>query len=102
MPKRTDDTHHVRRGDADVELGPTALDLFGQFRPADFVGAGRLGLVDLVALGEDDHAERLADSVGQHDRAADQLVGLLGIDAQAHDDLDRLVELGRVEGLQQR
>ena len=68
---------------------------------ADLVGAGRLGLVDLVALGEDHRPQRPADAVRQHDRAADQLVGLLGVDPQPHDDLDGLVELRGVEGLQQ-
>ena len=55
-----------------------------------------------VALGEHDDALRLADAVRQHDRAADELVGLLGIDAQPHRDLDRLVELRVVELLEQR
>jgi len=31
---------------------------------------------------------------GQHDRAAHHLVGLLGVDAELHGDVDRLVELG--------
>ena len=45
---------------------------------ADVVGAGGLGRFGQVALGEHDHALRLADAVRQHDRAADDLVGLLG------------------------
>ena len=52
LAQRADDAHHVRRGDADVEVGPAALDLLRQLRAADLVRAGRLGLVDLVALGE--------------------------------------------------
>ena len=100
LAQRADHAHHVGRGDADVEIGPAALDLFGQFRPADFVGPGGLGLVDLVALGEHHHPQRLADAVGQHDRAAHQLVGLLRVDAQPDRDLDRLVELRGVEGFQ--
>ena len=64
LAQRTDNAHHVRSGNADVEIGPAALDLLGQLRPADFVGPGGLGLVDLVALGEDDHPQRLADAVG--------------------------------------
>ena len=54
--QRTDDAHHVGRGDAHVELGPAALDLLGQFRSARLIGAGRLGFVDLVALGDHDDA----------------------------------------------
>src|SRR5690606_28157319 len=30
----------------------------------------------------------------QHDRATNQLVGLLGVDAQLHSDVDGLIELG--------
>ena len=58
LAQRADHAHHVGRGDAHVEIGPAALDLLGQFRPADFVGPGRLGLVDLVALGEHHHPQR--------------------------------------------
>ena len=100
LPERADQAHHVRRGDAHVELGPAVLDLLGQVFLADDVGAGGLGGFGQVALGEHGHALRLADAVRQHDRAADDLVGLLGIDPQAHVDLDRLVELGRAEFLQ--
>ena len=56
---------------------------------ADFVGPGGLGRLGHVPLGEHDHPLRLADAVRQHDRAADDLIGLLGIDAQADGDLDR-------------
>ena len=41
------------------------------------VGAGRLGLALLLALGEDEDAERLTGAVRQHDGAADHLVGVL-------------------------
>ena len=64
------------------------------------VGAGRLGLVGLRALGEHHHALLLADAVRQHDRAADDLVGLRGVDAQPDRDLDRLIELRAVETLE--
>ena len=66
-----------------------SFDLLGQFLAADFIGAGRFGFLGLVAFGEHDHALRLADAVRQHDRAADHLIGLLGVDAQADRDLDR-------------
>ena len=33
--QRADELHHVRRGDADVEVGPAALDLLGQVLLAD-------------------------------------------------------------------
>ena len=91
-----DQAHHVGRGDHRVELGPVLLlDLLDQVLGADGVGAGGLGLVGLVALGEDDDALALAGAVRQHDRAADHLVGVLGVDAQADGDVDALVELRR-------
>ena len=94
LPSRPTDPHHVRGGDHGVEVQPAALDLLRQVVAADEVGAGLLGLADLLAAGEDQHARRLAQAVRQHHRAADHLVGVLGVDAQAHGDLERLVELG--------
>ena len=57
-------------------------------------GAGGLGLVRLGGLGEDQHAGHLAGAVGEHDGAADLLVGVTGVNAQLHVQLDGLVELG--------
>ena len=59
LAQRADDAHHVRGGDAHVEVGPAALDLLGQLGPAHLVRPGGLGLVDLVALGEHDHPQLL-------------------------------------------
>ncbi len=58
------------------------------------------GLVGLRALGEHDHSLLLADAVRQHDRAADDLLGLRVVDAQPDRDLDRLVELRAFEALE--
>src|SRR5205814_10409509 len=52
-----------------------------------------LSLALLVALSDHEHALRLAGAVREHGRAADHLVGVLGIDAEEHRQLDRLVEL---------
>jgi hypothetical protein len=54
------------------------------------------------ALSENRHPLGLAGAVGQHDRATHDLIGLLGIDAQLHRDIDRLVELGLGAFLDQR
>ena len=51
----------------------------------------------LVAAGDDQHFLRLAESVRQNDRAADHLVGVLGIDAEAHVHFDGLIELGELD-----
>ena len=65
-----------------------------QVHAADIVGAGCLGLVRLVALGEHQDADGLAGAVGQNDGAADLLVSVTGVNAQLDVQLDGLVELG--------
>ena len=72
----------------------SALHLGRELLAADQVGAGLLGLLDLFAGGEDGDPRRATGAVGQHDRAPDHLVGVLRVDAQAHRDVDGLVELG--------
>ena len=79
---------------------------FGHLRhhvvAAGEVGAGLLGLALLVALGEHEHAHRLTGAVREDERAADHLVGVLGIDSQANGEVDRLVELGELRLLDER
>ena len=66
----------------------------------DEVGAGSFGSGGQVSLGEDGHALRPAYAVGKHHAAADNLVGLFGIDPQPNVDFDRLIELRRAKLLQ--
>ena len=70
------------------------LDSSDELVGADDVGASGLSLAGLVALSEDSDADGLAGAVRQGDGAADVLVGLAGIDAEAEVNLDGLVELG--------
>ena len=75
-------------GDDHVEVEPVLLlDLLGQIGLAHVIGAGLLGCVGLVALGEDQHAGHLAGAVGEHDGAADLLVSVTGVNAQLHVEL---------------
>ena len=60
---------------------------------ADEIGAGLLGLAGVVALGEDGDGDVLAEPVGHRQGAAQLLLGVADVDAEAHVDLDRLVEL---------
>ena len=53
----------------------------------------RLGLVRLVALGEDGDVHALAGAVREGDHAAHLLVRVARVDAEIHRDLDRLVDL---------
>src|SRR6478609_57494 len=76
-----------------VEVEPAAVDLLDQLVATDDVGAGLTGGVGLVAVGEHQDLGGLAGAVGQVDRAADHLVGLAGVDTEAHGHVDGLVEL---------
>jgi len=87
--------HHVGRRHADVEVEPALLDLVDQIRIADVIGAGRFGFLRFLALGEHEHALRLARAVRQDDDTAHRLVLLLRVNAETNGDFHRLVELGR-------
>src|SRR4051794_5761878 len=93
-----DDRHHVRRRDRHVEVGEAALDALGEVLGADDVRARVLGLLDLVALGEDGDRHVSAQPVRQRDGAAQLLVGVADVEPGADVDLDGLVEL-RAPGL---
>ena len=80
------------RRDGDVEVEPAALDLLDEVLAADLVGAGAQGLLGLLALGEDGDPDDLAGAVRQDDGAADHLVGVARIDAEAEVGLDGGVE----------
>ena len=70
------------------------LDLRRQIVGADDVGAGLAGLGSCLARREHGYPHVLASAGGQTDGAAHHLVGLAGIDAEAHGDVDTLVEAG--------
>ena len=85
--------HHVRRGDRDVEVVEAGLDLGREVGRTDDVGAGVLGLLRLLALGEDGDALLAAGSVREHQRAPQLLVGVADVEPEPEMHLDRLVEL---------
>ena len=80
---------------ATSKLKLPGLDLGGEVVGADEVGTGVAGLLGGFAGCEDGDAHVLAGAGRQGDGAADHLVGLAWIDAEANGDLDGLVELGR-------
>ena len=95
-----DHAHHVRRGHADVEVEPVLLlDLLDHFFRAHIVRSGGFRFLGLVALGDDQHPDGTAGSVRQHHRAADLLIRMPGIHAQADGDFNGFIELG-LAGLQ--
>src|SRR5690606_245004 len=89
-----DDGHEVGRGDGDVEVEHAALDLRREVVGADDVGPGLAGGGRRLAGGEHGDAHVLARAGRQRHGAPDDLVGLARVDAQPHDQLDRLVEVG--------
>ena len=54
----------------------------------------------LIARGDDGDPLGLAEAVGKNNRAADHLVGVLGVDAETHGQVDGLIELGELDFLQ--
>ena len=90
--KPADDAHHVRRRECDVELEPAGLDALGDVVAAHLVGPGAQCLLGLLALGEGEDADLLAGAVREDDRAADHLVGVARVDAEADVGLCRGVE----------
>lgn len=93
----TDLGHDLRHGDADVEVGPTALYLVDEFVEADEIGAGVFSFLFLVGSDEGEYALGLTGAVGQGDRTPQGLVGLPRVDAQADVHVDRSVEFGEVD-----
>ena len=97
-----DGAHHVGRRDDAVEVHEAFVDLGDQVVAAGEVGAGLAGLALFLALGEHEDAHGLSGSVRQNERAADHLIGVLGIHAQTDREVDRLVELGELGLLHER
>ena len=97
LAELADGAHHVGRRDDGVEVHPAAGDLLDQLLAADTSAPASCGFPLLVGAGDDEHALGLAQPVRQHHRAADHLVGVLRIDAQANRQPDGLVELRELE-----
>ena len=104
-PSFTDFAHHVGGGDCGIEFHPAALDLLDDVVRPDVIGAVLLCGGSGLALGEYQDSDLLAGAVGEHGEAAYLLVGMTGVEAHAHVDLDGFVVvglgslLGQVDGL---
>src|SRR5690606_24052403 len=94
---------HVRGGDGDVKVALAGLrDLSDELFAADEVGAGLFGLLLLLRLcAEDGDALGLTGAVRERDRAANLLIRLARVDAEADVHLDGGVELRRRRGLRE-
>ena len=85
--------HHVGGGDQNVEVQVAAGDLGDQIVITDLLRTGSLSGLGGVALGDGDNADVLTGAVGQDNSAADLLVGVTAVNAQADVQLNGLVEL---------
>ena len=90
-----DNTHHVGRGDDDVETEPVFLrDLFDHVQTAGEISACVQSFLKLRVLRKDEDFAGLAGAVRENDGAADLLVSVTGVDAELDVGFDGLVELG--------
>src|SRR5699024_721614 len=94
LTEAADLAHHVGGGHDHVEVHEAALDLGDQVVITDDISAGSLSGGSSGALGDGADADGLAGAVGQHDSAADLLVGMTAVNAQTDVQLNGLIELG--------
>ena len=85
--------HLIRGSDSNVEIDVALVDLLDQFSGADDVSASFLSGGSLLALSEDSNANVLTGAVRQGNGAANQLVSLARVNAQAEDNVNGGVEV---------
>ena len=85
--------HHVGGGNQNVEVQVAAGDFGDQIVIADLLSACSLSGLGGIALGNGDNADVLAGAVGQNNSAADLLVSVAAVNAQAAVQLNGLIEL---------
>lgn len=95
--ERSDQAHHIRCRNTNVEVEPSILNTLGQILLTDRISPGHASLLSHVALGEHDYSLRTSDPMRKNDRATNDLVRLLGIDAEMEMNLHGLIKLGSPE-----
>ena len=93
LTEPADEAHHVGRRNAAIEVDRALRHLIDEILRADEIGTGGLGLLGLRPTRKHSNARGAPGAVGQIADAAHHLVGVLGVDAEVHRHLDRLVEL---------
>ncbi len=81
------------------KLISSGLHLRREILEPDDIRAGRFCGILILARREHRDAHRLADAMGHHGRTSHLLIGLAGVDAEIHGGVDRFVELGGREFL---
>ena len=86
-------THHIGRGDHNVEIKPVfVLDFGDEFFRAYVIGTCRRSRICLRAFRDNEHFLRFTGAVGKDENAADLLIRLTGINAETDVKFDGLVE----------
>ncbi len=94
---------HVRRGHNRVEVYPAfLLNLGDHILAANIVSTSFLRFPLLVAGGDDQDFLRLAQAIRQDDRTAHHLVRVLRVNTEAQVQFHGLVELGKLDLLDER
>src|SRR5262249_39092496 len=84
--------HQVGRCNAAVEINVTAIDAFDQILGPNDVGARGARLISLGTACTHGNSHGAASAVRKRHDAANHLVGMAGVDAKIHGDLDGFVE----------
>src|ERR1700680_2746700 len=94
LAEAADHAHDLGRRQGHVEVDDTLLYLLHEILATDDVGSRLDRLAELLTGGEDRAPAGLAGAVRQRDGAANHLVGVAWIDAEADVRLDRRIERG--------
>ena len=91
----TNKSHNVGGSHGGVKIEAAFLDLGDQVFGTHNVCTGFAGFRLLFALTEHGHANSLAKPVGQGHSAANHLVGIFGVNAEAHGHVNSFVKFGK-------
>ena len=90
----TDFTHDGRHRDDHINIGPATFDFLDIFVETYIVSASFLSGSFLIGSAEAEHTHRLTSTIGKRNNATNHLVGLTGVYAQTHIDIEGSVKLG--------
>ena len=91
--QRTNLTHARRHSDDDIDISPATFDLLNILIETSIVSTSCLSSLFLIWCTQSKHANCLTSSVRQRHHAANHLVSLTGINAQANIHIYRSIKL---------
>jgi hypothetical protein len=90
----TDDAHCVRRCDHHIELHEATFDFLGEVLETYNISTRSFRGLCICALRKHGDPNGLSSAARQHDRAAYQLIGFLGVNSQIDSHIDRFIKFG--------